>query len=157
MYATITLALITEARFDGKFRLTSAASAFLIVSCLLSTYEVLLEALVSNIWLCGLIALHCVFHMYLHLFDTHLLWLIHFNVPRLYMKGYIIRVDMRWLVIYVFLPVTLWVASLLLGCAESLPESRGIKLSRSQCDWKQLIIKCFASVFLDLQCSALTC
>ena len=161
-------------------RLTWLASVFLIVACLISAYEVLLEALVANIWLCGLIACHCVIHVGLYVLDSHLLWFTPLTVTlphwlhwshwlRWRRKGYRctstlppmdMRVDMRsmrWLVIYVILPSVFWLVSLLLGCAESLPESRGIKLSRMKCNWFQLVNKCFVSVFLDVQCSSVTC
>ena len=131
-------------------RWNTAAYVIFIVACLFTMYEVLLEAVISNSWFWLLLFLFSMFHIILYLFDRYIIW----NITLFQ----IVTFDIRWLLVYLVLPLMFLLLSQLAGCESSLPESKGIKLSRrAECTYSQFIYKCIDNIYFNSQCHSITC
>lgn len=116
---------------------------------LVALFPILLQVFYANysIWL--LFAVHALMQIILHYFDHSVAWIVSFYFKK---GGSSLNFDIRFISVYLVYPTLLWLGSLLLGCYESIPESRGLKLHyQSKSTW-ELVSKCFSDVFLEHKC-----
>jgi hypothetical protein len=125
------------------FRLNQLSFWVALFSCGIYIYGLLIEAFYDNTYLWIALGIFSSVYAGIYLTDLNLSWIVW-------------KCDVRIFVVYIIFPLLCWICCFVLGCAESLPESRGLKVSYRKCTSYQFFWNCIQNIFSNT-CQPIKC
>ena len=131
------------------YRLASLSYWVAFGGSIFTLFPILVQVFYANysIWL--LFGAHALAQVSLHWFDHRVAWVVSLHTRK---GASVVRFDVRYITVYIVYPIMLWLLSLILGCYQTIPQSRGLKLHyQSKSTW-EIVSTCFSQVFWEQKC-----